>query len=183
MKKPHRVSCYRHIGLAIGPQIIDLQERLQLCSQVDEPYQEACLQAAGIAVVDGQVVARRKQSLEIGEQQDLAALPEVGTNLGVLDPAGSTAEPTVVVGYVGGAFDPGTVTISAGNTVQWVNEVDELIWSASDLHPTHQVYQGFDSRRPIALGGGWSFTFDEPGVWGYHNDVDSSITGVVIVEE
>ena len=194
MNQPYRVSCYRHIGTAIGAQIIDPQEKLQLCGQVDEPYQEACLQGAGVALVDGEFVDRREQSVDIGEQQDLSVPPEVaeagesvdleaGTDPGVLGPAGSTFKPTVVVGYLDGAFDPDTVTISVGDTVQWVNEVDELIWAASDLHPTHQEYTGFDSRRPIALGGAWSFTFEEPGIWSYHNHVDSSITGVVIVEE
>ena len=180
-----RDSCYRHIGLAIGAQIIDPQERLQLCGQIDVHYQEACLQGAGVALVDGRFVDRREESVEIGEQQDNsvpAEASEAGES-GALGPDASPDEPTVVVAYLDGAFDPGTVMVSVGDTVRWLNEVDELIWPASDLHPTHQEYTGFDSRRPTALGGGWSFTFHEPGIWSYHNHVDSSITGVIIVEE
>ena len=67
--------------------------------------------------------------------------------------------------------------------MRWTNDTDQFMWTASDIHPTHQEYAGFDAFRPIATGGTWSFLFDTAGVWGYHNHMDPDRTGTVIVKE
>ena len=53
-----RDNCYRRIGVGLSVQVIDLERRLELCKQVDPEYAEACLEGAGVEIVDGRATAR-----------------------------------------------------------------------------------------------------------------------------
>lgn len=55
------------------------------------------------------------------------------------------------------------------------------MWVASDPHPTHTGLSGFDSGRGYGEGENYSFTFNEPGNWGFHNHLNSGDTGKIIV--
>ena len=192
--EPDRESCYGRIGMAIGVQVIEPEGRLSLCREVDGPYRSACVQAAGIEVVDGGPAVLRPSSPG-GSSATAGRAPE--PSAGAAQPVASSGNgqnmageqvataggSTVKVRYEELAFVPSTVTVKPGDTVVWTNEGDDLMWPASDVHPTHQEYTGFDSRRPIALGASWSFTFEREGVWGYHNHMAPRALGTVIVEE
>lgn len=68
------------------------------------------------------------------------------------------------------------------------------MWVASNPHPLHTDYPGsdikncgagtamFDSCRVTNPGESWTFILEEPGTWGYHNHLQSSQTGTIIVE-
>ena len=43
------------------------------------------------------------------------------------------------------SFDPETLTIKVGDTVEFKNESGEDKWPASNVHPTHELYPGFDA--------------------------------------
>ena len=64
----------------------------------------------------------------------------------------------------------------------WVNRSDSSIWPASAFHPTHQVYPGFDALKGLGKGESYSFKFDKIGSWKYHNHLNPSVTGIVVVE-
>ena len=92
-------------------------------------------------------------------------------------------------------FNPPELTINAGETVVFVNKDTGRHWPASDVHPTHTVYPGsntnkcgtpeerniFDACRGLAQGGTYSFTFTQKGSWRYHNHLNPSLGGVIIV--
>lgn len=84
-------------------------------------------------------------------------------------------------GYSSSGFAPSSVTIAQGGTVTWTNNASLQMRVSSNPHPTHTNLPGFDSPN-IEPGGTWSYTFTQKGNWGYHNHLNSSFTGVVVVE-
>lgn len=78
-------------------------------------------------------------------------------------------------------FVPLRLEVEAGQPVRFANESDVLIWPASNIHPTHQIYPEFDARTPIEAGNSWTFTFDRPGFWRYHNHLGPERSGLVVV--
>lgn len=86
------------------------------------------------------------------------------------------------VEYTSQGFVPSSVTIKAGGTVTWTNKDTDPFWVASNPHPTHTDYPGFDALKNIPTNGTYSFTFTKSGTWGYHNHLNPSQTGTVIVQ-
>ena len=81
-----------------------------------------------------------------------------------------------------GTFEPDTVTIKSGQTVKWVNNSGGLMWVASNPHPTHTDLPGFDQKQVMHSGDSWEFTFIKAGRFGYHDHLEPSRRGTVIVE-
>ncbi|HLD26190.1 MAG TPA: hypothetical protein VJC05_04070 [Candidatus Andersenbacteria bacterium] len=79
-------------------------------------------------------------------------------------------------------FAPATVRIKAGSTVTFVNDGQALHWPASDVHPTHDVLPGFDSRGGVATGGSYAYTFTKVGSWRFHDHLNPQFAGTVVVE-
>lgn len=93
-------------------------------------------------------------------------------------------------------FSPRSIRISVGDTVTFTN-VDRSgsVWPASVSHPQHLAYPGsgiskcgtdqegsiFDACKEINPGESYSFTFNEVGIWRYHNHLIPSYVGTVIV--
>jgi plastocyanin len=92
-------------------------------------------------------------------------------------------EGEVVVHVTKDGFEPRSVEIQAGDAVVFENVDDEGHWPASDSHPTHEEYSEFDPKKPIQPNTEWSFTFDKPGKWEYHDHMNPYLMGEVIVEE
>ncbi|MDS0301381.1 plastocyanin/azurin family copper-binding protein [Halogeometricum sp. S1BR25-6] len=96
------------------------------------------------------------------------------------------------------AFDPKTLTVSAGTTVRWVNDSDvgHTVTAYGDRIPTEAVYfasGGFESERAarndvsgglLATGDTYEHTFDVTGTYEYvcipHEG--SGMTGTITVE-
>ncbi len=98
-------------------------------------------------------------------------------------PVTNTPAPqTYTVTYTNSGFDPATVNVKAGDTVQFINNSSSTMWVASDPHPTHNLYPEFDQKASVSTGGRYSFTFDKLGSWGYHNHKNPSSKGTVVVE-
>jgi plastocyanin len=71
-------------------------------------------------------------------------------------------------------YHPASITVRKGQTILWVNEdLAASHWPASDPHPTHSAYPGFDPKTPIAPGNIWLFRFDTPGTWQYHDHLNA----------
>lgn len=78
-------------------------------------------------------------------------------------------------------FHPRTLTVTAGETVTFKTAGDKYFWPASDFHPTHSLFPSFDPKTPIAPGASWSFTFDTPGTYTFHDHLAAYYFGVIQV--
>lgn len=93
-------------------------------------------------------------------------------------------EVTVEVSYTSSGFSPTTVTIKKGATVKFINKSGNKMDVASNPHPTHTDYSGFDQWKSASKGKDeYSFTFEKVGTWGYHNHAKASDGGTVVVTE
>jgi len=106
----------------------------------------------------------------------------------------STVTGATVV-YTNQGFSPSSVIVPLGTTVTFINQSTGNMWVASAMHPTHIVYSGtslsqhcpdttnsaFDECAADAPGSSFSFTFNKEGAWKYHNHVNASQFGTVIV--
>lgn len=100
-------------------------------------------------------------------------------------PAPTTPKQTIKtyeISMTATGFQPGNLTINAGDTVKFVNRDTAAHWPASNPHPTHTNYSGFDAKQAVAAGSSWSFTFTKTGSWGYHDHLAPSMGGTIIVK-
>lgn len=88
----------------------------------------------------------------------------------------------VVVTYTNDGFAPQEITVKSGTTVVFKNETSGAMWIASGPHPTHENYPEFDTKREYNPGESYSFTFTKTGAWGYHNHLNATKFGKVVVE-
>jgi plastocyanin len=86
-------------------------------------------------------------------------------------------------GYQTSEFTPSIVTIRQGQTVLFINSTKEKMWIASDPHPSHSGYPGFDQKTSVGPGGTYQFTFQEIGKWGFHNHLNPVRGGRIIVKQ
>lgn len=104
-------------------------------------------------------------------------------------PSQSTTEGTVVT-YTDTGFSPATITINKGDVVTFKNMASDDVWVASNPHPQHTDYpttggcigSTFDSCANVKPNDSWSFKFDIVGSWGYHNHLNHSEGGTIIVK-
>lgn len=80
-------------------------------------------------------------------------------------------------------FSPAELTIAKGETVTFRTTNGELFWPASNLHPSHTIYPEFDPLTPVQPNTVWSFTFEKPGEWKFHDHLAPYFTGVITVTE
>lgn len=96
---------------------------------------------------------------------------------------GQTGTGAVEITLTEDGFRPETITIPAGTRVTFKSTRSEFYWPASDLHPSHGIYPAFDPKEPVAGTDTWSFTFDKPGTWKYHDHISPYYTGTITVTE
>lgn len=78
-------------------------------------------------------------------------------------------------------WSPATLTIKAGQTVTWVNKSGQEATVNSNPHPIHTDYPPLNLGS-FPDGGTLSLTFPTAGTYGYHNHLDPSETGMIIVQ-
>lgn len=132
------------------------------------------------------------------ENTNGSAATTTGTGTSQENPGGasSPADATTIT-YAGQGYSPASVTIPVGGAVTFVNNSSVDMWPAVDEHPTHTQYDAtaraehcaasytgpspFDACRRVPAGESWSFTFTKAGTWKYHDHVDASKRGTIIV--
>jgi plastocyanin len=78
-------------------------------------------------------------------------------------------------------FDPASVTVSVGDTVVWVNQDQANHQIASDPHPAHTGLPDLESGL-LATNQTYSYKFTAAGTFKYHDHLNPSIKGTVIVQ-
>lgn len=94
------------------------------------------------------------------------------------------------VTYTDSGFAPASLTIKKGDTVVFKNTASDGVRVSSNPHPLHNGYpttggcvtSTFDSCSNVTPGQSWSFKFDITGSWGYHNHLNSSERGTIVVQ-
>jgi len=99
----------------------------------------------------------------------------------VLTTVSNTYALTVQVNYNGSSFSPPVVTIQPNDTVTWTNQSTNFLELSSDPHPIHTDYPPLNLGL-INSGTSKSLTFPTVGSYGYHNHLQPSATGTVIVQ-
>lgn len=88
---------------------------------------------------------------------------------------------TFTIVHTDRGFQPDSLALQVGDTVRFVSVGAEPFWPASDPHPSHVAYAGFDSKRPVPGDGSWSFAFDRIGRWNFHDHLAPGFTGTITV--
>lgn len=92
-------------------------------------------------------------------------------------------------------FSPNSLTVNVWDTVSFINKDTVPRWPASGMHPTHTNYPGssiekcwtpeqvniFDACKWLAQNEIFSFVFKEKWEWKYHDHLDPSKYGTIIV--
>ncbi len=78
-------------------------------------------------------------------------------------------------------FSPSTLTVKVGTAVTWVNKSGSEAAVYSNPHPIHTNYPPLNLGT-FADGGTLSLTFNKIGTYGYHNHLNPSQTGTIIVQ-
>lgn len=79
-------------------------------------------------------------------------------------------------------FSPKDITIKKGDVIRFMTTANLQFWPASDPHPTHELFPEFDPQEPINPDQSWLFTFTKPGTWKFHNHLDPTSRGTIIVK-
>lgn len=90
---------------------------------------------------------------------------------------------TVTVSYTDSGFSPSSITINVGDTVKFINNgTDSAVWPAAAPHPIHTSVPGFDSKKGLVAGGSYSFKFTKAETVKYHNHLNPSQFGTIVVQ-
>ncbi len=94
--------------------------------------------------------------------------------LAAAGPGTAVAATTKTVTIVGSGFTPKTVTITEGDTVQWINRDSK----------NHQVLENRGRFVSTILGPNqrYTFTFNAAGTYNYKDELNSRLTGQVVVK-
>ncbi len=86
-----------------------------------------------------------------------------------------------VITYNGSSFNPAKLTVKSGDSVTIKNTSSKDVQFDSNPHPLHTDDQ--DLNVGVVAGGqSQTFTVTKKGTFGYHNHLDSSQTGMLVIE-
>lgn len=152
----------------------------------------------GYFLVGGRSAQPNPPAGETANEPTAAPLPAVGQTPAKPLPSSTVpADKKNVVIYRDGGYSPSTLEIKQGETVVFQNQSSAAMWTASAVHPTHRLYSGtslsehcgspaekdsFDACRGIQPGESWSFQFNKKGTWQYHNHLNATHTGTIVVK-
>jgi len=98
-------------------------------------------------------------------------------------PASQPSPQTALVTITSSGFSPATVSVAAGTQVTWTNNDTAPHQVAADPHPLHSSIPNFDSDQLLQPGDSFSFVFETPGTYTYHDQLNPlKLLGTVVVE-
>lgn len=95
-------------------------------------------------------------------------------------PSANVKENGVIISASG--FTPQIITIKTGSSITWTNTDSASHTVNSDPHPTHTIYSPLNQVGIIKAGESKSLTFPAAGTYKYHDHLNPSSSGTVIVE-
>lgn len=106
--------------------------------------------------------------------------PSVNPKASASPSAAKTKTLTITYG-ADGLTDITSLTIKVGDIVKFINNDSQPHWPASGVHPTHQICPGFDALHGLTTGESYSFTFKIAKTCPFHDHLNPSHTGQIIV--
>lgn len=97
------------------------------------------------------------------------------------DSSSSSSSQAVTITYSDDGFSPSSVTVTAGSTVTIRNTSSHGMQFDSDPHPVHTNNPELNVGT-VAAGQSMTFTPDIKGTFGYHNHLNASQKGTIVVE-
>jgi plastocyanin len=95
----------------------------------------------------------------------------------------AAVQPAGAVTITAQGFNPATIKVKSGQSVIWTNADDKPHQVSTDPYPSADGLAGFNSEEPLAKSETYSFTFDKPGTYTYHDKLNPlKLKGTVIVE-
>jgi plastocyanin len=88
---------------------------------------------------------------------------------------------STTITYSDSGFSPATLTVKAGTTVTVKNDSSSSLQFSSDPHPVHTDNPELN-MGVLAPGKSDTFTVTKTGTWGYHNHLNPSDTGTIVVQ-
>lgn len=136
-------------------------------------------------IIYGKNISSNPQNVTLQQKQQSAALATAQASGFFIDKTY-----VVIVTYTDSGFSPSEVTIPKGSAIIFRNYSSGKLRVASNPHPAHNGYpttggcvgSTFDSCDNIPTKVSWSFVFDSPGTWGYHNHLNPDKGGTVKVQ-
>jgi plastocyanin len=111
--------------------------------------------------------------------------PVISVAVAQTPPLTTTPKPRMhTVTYTATGVSPKSLSIQAGDAVQFRNSSTTEVWPASDPHPSHSNCAGFDAGRALRMGEEYTLTFPVAKTCTYHSHVDplnSAVQGTIIV--
>lgn len=98
---------------------------------------------------------------------------------------GEQPQAVATVTFSGSSVSPATVTIKAGESVILANSSSKQVQVGSDPHPTHTANQELSNGQftlSIASGASATVTLNKVGTWGYHDHLNPTVKGTVVVQ-
>lgn len=86
-----------------------------------------------------------------------------------------------VIKYTSSGFSPSSITIKSGQSVTFENDSSSLLQVDSNPHPIHTDNTELNIGS-IAVGQQQSVVLTKTGSWGYHNHLNPTDTGTIIVQ-
>ena len=109
----------------------------------------------------------------------VATLIPTSSPVATATPSAKMEEKNVTVNV--NVFSPQTLTINTGTKVTWTNKSGETTTVNSAPHPTHTLFP-FLNLGSFDDGASVEVVFDKAGTYKYHNHLNPSQTGTVVVE-
>ena|SRR3989344_9294196 len=134
---------------------------------------------ATVLVIAGFIIISKKDN---APDQNTATSPPAASEQST-DASNTADQPpaaAAVITYNGSLFSPSQVTVNKGDTITVKNESSTIVDFESDVHPIHTDNPELNVGE-IALGQSKSFTVNTVGSWGYHNHLNETQTGTIIV--
>lgn len=96
-------------------------------------------------------------------------------------PAGQSKAGEVTVTVSEAGFAPQILTIKAGTRVVWMNKSGQAVTVNSAPHPAHTAYPPLNLGE-FADGSSVQLVFDKPGEYKYHNHLNPTQFGTIVVK-
>lgn len=158
-------------------------------SETDNSAEQVEAESEGLEAVGGDGFVEPEEAIEPYDDSINVVVPESDSS----EPSGQDEESDDIdlsqselhiISITNEGYSPAVLRIKQGDVVKFINNSDSSNWPASDDHPTHQIYPAFDPGQ--ALGPGVSHNIPGPltriGEWGYHDHLNPSVTGTIVVE-